>query len=54
MKKDRMCTWQQRYLVFSRTRKPSVFISDVGIRCFYLSLTRGTAKFKQLDESCSF
>ena len=30
-----------------------IFISDVGIRSIYLSLTLGTAKFKQLDLSWS-
>ena len=29
------------------------FISDVGILGIYLSLALGTAKFKQLDLSCS-
>ena len=29
------------------------FISDVGICGIYFSLALGTAKFKQLDESCS-
>ena len=42
-------------LVFGRARKPRMlcYISDVGIRGIYLSLTLGTAKFKQLDKSCS-
>ena len=30
-----------------------IFISDVGIRGIYFSLTLGTAKFEQLDSSCS-
>ena len=40
-----------RILVFGRARKPKmfVFIFDVGARGIYLSLTLGTAKFKELD-----
>ena len=32
----------------------NVFISDVGIRSICLSLSLGTAKFKQLDKSPFF
>ena len=42
------CLWQ------GKQTENVVFISDVGIHGIHLSLTLGTAKFKQLDESCSF
>ena len=46
-----MLTWQQEvlFLAGQESRERFVFISDVGIRGIYLSLTLGTAKFKQLD-----
>ena len=47
MKKDRMCTWQQRILIFGRESKPRMlcFISDAGTHGIYLSLTLCTAQF---------
>ena len=43
-----ICVWQGKKaeIVFD-------LISDVGICGIYLSLALGTAKFKQLDKSCS-
>ena len=42
------------FLAGQESRDYFDFISDVGIRGIYLSLALGTAKFKQLDQSCSF
>ena len=42
------CTWQHEFF-FGRARKPRVFFSDVGFCGIFLSLTLGTANFKQLD-----
>ena len=41
----------RNFFFFGKARKLKMlyFESDVGIRCIYLSLTLGTAKFKQLD-----
>jgi hypothetical protein len=39
-------------LAGQESRECCAFISEVGIRGIYLSLTLGTAKFKELDESC--
>ena len=46
-----MRTWQQGFLFLAgqESQKCCVFISGVGIRSIYFSLTLGTAKFKQLD-----
>ena len=46
---------KNKEVCFGRARKPRMlcFISDVVIRGIYLSLTLGTAKFKQLVESYS-
>ena len=50
----RMCTWQQvLFLAGYKNRESCVYISAVGIRGIFLSLTLGTAKFKQLYKSCS-
>ena len=48
--------WKQGYMFLAgkESRDCFDFISDVGIRGFYLSLAPGTANFKQLDLSCSF
>ena len=50
-----MYSWQQGvlFLVRQESQECYVFISDVGIRGIYLSLTLCTAKFKQRDYSCS-
>ena len=47
-----MCTWYQGdlFLAGQESRECYIFISDIGIRGIYLSLTLGTAKFKQLDD----
>ena len=37
-------------LNFWHGNKAGVFISEVGIRGIYLSLTLGTAKFEHLDQ----
>ena len=42
------------YMDFFWQAKKAVFVSDVGICGYYLSLTLGTPEFKQLDLSCSF
>ena len=43
--------WKQgdMFLAGEESRDCFDFISDVRIRCIYLSLALGTAKFKQLD-----
>ena len=41
------------FLEGQENRKCCVFISDIGIRGIYLSLTLCTAKLKLLDESCA-
>ena len=41
------------FLAGQESRECCIFISYVGIRGIYLSLTLGKAKFKQLDLSCS-
>ena len=48
---DRMRTWKQgvSFLTWQENQKFRVFISDVGIRGLYFSLTLGIAKFKSLD-----
>ena len=51
-----MGTWKQGilFLAGQESRECYVFISDVGLCGVYLSLTLDTAKFKQLEKSCSF
>ena len=51
-----MCGWKQGdgFLAGQESRECFDLISYVGICGIYLSLALGTAKSKQLDESCSF
>ena len=46
-----MRSWKQgdMFLAGQEIRECFDLTSDVGIRCTYLSLAHGTAKFEQLD-----
>ena len=46
-------TGKESFLAGQESQECCVYISDAGIRGIYLSLTLGTAKFKQLDQSYS-
>jgi len=50
--KKRCAHGNKEFLAGQESRECCAFISEVGIRGIYLSLTLGTAKFKELDESC--
>ena len=46
-----MCTWNREiwFLAGQENQKCCIFITNVGIRGIYLSLTLGTVKFKRLE-----
>ena len=46
--KEILCIWHSK-----KAKNVVFFISDVGTHGIYVSLTLGTAKFKQQDFSCS-